>query len=51
MGIVDRFAAAGLRAFGPTAAAARLEGSKAFTKDLLRQLRIPTAFLSRHATT
>jgi len=44
MGIVDRFAAAGLRAFGPTAAAARLEGSKAFTKDLLRQLRIPTAF-------
>ena len=44
MGIVDRFAAAGLRVFGPTAAAARLEGSKAFTKELLRQLRIPTAF-------
>ena len=44
MGIVDRFAAAGLRAFGPTAAAARLEGSKAFAKELLRQLRIPTAF-------
>jgi phosphoribosylamine--glycine ligase len=44
MGIVDRFAAAGLRAFGPTKAAARLEGSKAFTKELLRQLRIPTAF-------
>jgi phosphoribosylamine--glycine ligase len=44
MGLVDRFAAAGLRAFGPTAAAARLEGSKAFTKELLRQLRIPTAF-------
>jgi phosphoribosylamine--glycine ligase len=44
MGLVDRFAAAGLRAFGPTAAAARLEGSKAFTKELLRQLKIPTAF-------
>lgn len=44
MGIVDRFTAAGLRAFGPTEAAARLEGSKAFTKELLRQRRIPTAF-------
>jgi phosphoribosylamine--glycine ligase len=44
LGLVDRFAAAGLRAFGPTAAAARLEGSKAFTKDLLRQERVPTAF-------
>src|SRR6266481_4649278 len=36
MGIVDRFTAAGLRAFGPTAAAARLEGSKSFAKELLR---------------
>ena len=44
LGLVDRFAAAGLRAFGPTAAAARLEGSKAFTKELLRQSRVPTAF-------
>jgi len=44
MGIVDRFAAAGLRAFGPTAAAARLEGSKAFAKELLRHERVPTAF-------
>src|ERR1043166_2536819 len=44
MGIVDRFAAAGLRAFGPTAAAARLEGSKACAKDLLRHERVPTAF-------
>jgi phosphoribosylamine--glycine ligase len=44
MGLVDRFAEAGLRAFGPGAAAARLEGSKAFTKDLLRQARVPTAF-------
>src|SRR5213593_3974548 len=33
-----------LRAFGPTAAAARLEGSKAFTKELLRHARVPTAF-------
>jgi phosphoribosylamine--glycine ligase len=44
LGIVDRFAEAGLRAFGPTAAAARLEGSKVFAKELLRQHRIPTAF-------
>src|SRR5437667_743590 len=44
MGLVDRFAAAGLRAFGPTAAAARREGSKAFTKELLRHARVPTAF-------
>src|SRR5439155_11033926 len=44
MGLVDRFQAAGLRAFGPTAAAARLEGSKAFTKELLRHERVPTAF-------
>src|SRR5437867_2210098 len=44
MGLVDRFREAGLTAFGPTAAAARLEGSKAFTKELLRQLRVPTAF-------
>src|SRR6266581_2131627 len=39
-----RFAAAGLRAFGPTAAAARLEGSKAFAKELLRHAHVPTAF-------
>jgi phosphoribosylamine--glycine ligase len=44
LGLVDRFAAAGLRAFGPTAAAARLEGSKAFAKELLRHERVPTAF-------
>jgi phosphoribosylamine--glycine ligase len=42
-GIVDRFRAAGLRIFGPTAAAAQLEGSKAFTKDFLARHRIPTA--------
>jgi phosphoribosylamine---glycine ligase len=42
-GIVDRFRAAGLRIFGPTAAAARLEGSKAFAKDFLARHGIPTA--------
>src|SRR5450755_3050446 len=42
-GIVDRFIAANLSCFGPTRAAARLEGSKAFTKDFLRRYRIPTA--------
>lgn len=42
-GVVDRFKAAGLRCFGPTRAAARLEGSKAFAKDFLRRHRIPTA--------
>ena len=42
-GIVDRFAAARRRCFGPTRAAARLEGSKAFTKDFLRRYAIPTA--------
>jgi len=44
LGLVDRFAEAGLRAFGPTAAAARLEGSKVFAKELLRQHHVPTAF-------
>ena len=42
-GIVDRFTSAGRRCFGPTRAAARLEGSKAFTKDFLRRHRIPSA--------
>ena len=46
-GIVDRFVAAGLPCFGPSAAAARLEGSKAFTKDFMARHRIPTA---RHRT-
>jgi phosphoribosylamine--glycine ligase len=43
LGIVDRFAAAGLRAFGPPRAGARLEASKAFTKDFLARHDIPTA--------
>ncbi len=41
-GVVDRFQAAGLRIFGPSAAAAQLEGSKAFAKDFLRRHSIPT---------
>lgn len=42
-GIVDLFIAAGLRCFGPSRGAARLEGSKAFCKDFLRRHGIPTA--------
>jgi phosphoribosylamine--glycine ligase len=42
-GIVDRFVAANRRCFGPSAKAARLEGSKAFMKDFLTRHRIPTA--------
>jgi phosphoribosylamine--glycine ligase len=43
LGITDAFEAAGLRCFGPRKLAARLEGSKAFTKEFLRRYRIPTA--------
>ncbi|TNH42191.1 phosphoribosylamine--glycine ligase [Photorhabdus luminescens] len=43
MGIVDAFQKAGLTIFGPTQAAAQLEGSKAFTKDFLARHQIPTA--------
>ena len=42
-GIVDRFTEMGLPCFGPSAAAAQLEGSKAFTKDFLAKYSIPTA--------
>ncbi len=42
-GIVDHFVALGLPCFGPNAAAAQLEGSKAFTKDFLDRHNIPTA--------
>ena len=42
-GIVDRFSAAGLRCFGPSADAAQLEGSKAFTKAFLARHDIPTS--------
>ena len=43
IGVVDAFAAAGLRCFGPRQLAARLEGSKAFTKECLKRHGIPTA--------
>ena len=43
IGVVDAFREAGLKIFGPTQAAAQLEGSKAFTKDFLARHKIPTA--------
>ncbi|MFT5063741.1 MAG: phosphoribosylamine--glycine ligase [Gammaproteobacteria bacterium] len=42
-GVVNKFADAGLKCFGPTSGAAQLEGSKAFTKDFLARHNIPTA--------
>ena len=42
-GLVDELEAAGLRAFGPRQNAAILEGSKAFSKDLMKKYHIPTA--------
>jgi phosphoribosylamine--glycine ligase len=46
-GIVDDLGAAGIKAFGPSRAAAQLEGSKGFTKDLCRANAIPTAAYER----
>jgi phosphoribosylamine--glycine ligase len=46
-GLVDDLQAAGIRAFGPTRAAAQLEGSKGFTKDLCAEVGIPTAAFAR----
>src|SRR5919201_1809882 len=46
-GIVDDLEAAGIKAFGPSKAAARLEGSKGFTKNLCRAAGIPTADYER----
>ena len=46
-GIVDDLEAAGIKAFGPTKWAARLEGSKGFTKDLCKANHIPTAAYER----
>lgn len=43
MGIVDRFEEKGLRVFGPTARAAELEGSKAFSKNIMKKYGLPTA--------
>ena len=42
-GIVDHFEAEGLRIFGPTKAAAQIEGSKSFAKELMKKYNIPTA--------
>ena len=42
-GIVDHFQAEGLRIFGPTKAAAQIEGSKSFAKELMKKYNIPTA--------
>lgn len=42
-GIVDAFEAEGLRVFGPRANAAMIEGSKAFSKDLMKKYHVPTA--------
>ncbi|MGH6800814.1 MAG: phosphoribosylamine--glycine ligase [Methylocella sp.] len=42
-GIVDELTAAGIKAFGPSKAAARLEGSKTFAKDFCARFKIPTA--------
>jgi phosphoribosylamine---glycine ligase len=47
LGLVDRLEAAGIKAFGPTAAAARLEGSKAFMKSICTKYGIPTAAWQR----
>ncbi len=46
-GLADRLRAAGVAVFGPSAAAAQLEGSKGFTKDLCRRAGIPTADYAR----
>jgi phosphoribosylamine--glycine ligase len=46
-GIVDDLATAGIKAFGPSRAAAQLEGSKAFTKELCAEFGIPTAAFAR----
>jgi len=47
LGLVDRLEAAGIKAFGPSAAAARLEGSKGFMKDMVARCAIPTAAYGR----
>jgi phosphoribosylamine--glycine ligase len=46
-GVVDDLEAAGIKTFGPSRLAARLEGSKGFTKDLAREFDIPTAAYGR----
>src|SRR5262245_37935235 len=46
LGLVDELQRHGLRAFGPLRAAAQLEGSKAFAKELMRRCKVPTGFFS-----
>lgn len=48
-GLVDRLDEEGIRSFGPSAAAAQLEGSKGYTKDLCAEFNIPTAAYGRFA--
>ena len=48
-GLVDDLTTAGIKCFGPRQAAAQLEGSKGFTKDLCREFDIPTAAYGRFA--
>ncbi len=47
LGLADKLAAAGIKAFGPSAAAAELEGSKGFMKDILAKYGVPTAAYGR----
>jgi len=47
MGLVDRLNEKGIKAFGPDAKAAELEGSKGFMKDILARYNVPTAFYGR----
>lgn len=51
LGLVDRLKDMGIPAFGPTAKAAQLEGSKGFTKDLCKKYNIPTAAYERFTNT
>ncbi|HSP99100.1 MAG TPA: phosphoribosylamine--glycine ligase [Candidatus Dormibacteraeota bacterium] len=46
LGVIDALREAGLRGFGPSKAAAQLEGSKTFTKELMRRAKVPTGFFS-----
>lgn len=48
-GLVDRLDREGIKSFGPSAKAARLEGSKGYTKDLCAEFNIPTAAYGRFA--
>ena len=43
LGIVDKFQKAGLKVFGPTKRAARIDASKSFSKNLMKKMNIPTA--------